>query len=81
MFHYAIQLDNEEHITHIFWADAKMIIDYAHFGDVITFDTTYGTNKKFRPLALFISFNHHREMVILGKIITYVGCIDRKSVV
>ncbi|TXG69505.1 hypothetical protein EZV62_004440 [Acer yangbiense] len=28
------QLDNEEHITNIFWADARMIIDYGQFGDV-----------------------------------------------
>ncbi|KAL0005571.1 hypothetical protein SO802_013132 [Lithocarpus litseifolius] len=65
-FHYAIQLDIEEQITIIFWADAKMIIDYAHFGDVFSFDTTFGTNKEFRPLAMFIGFNHHREMVIFG---------------
>ena len=48
-FHYVVQLDNEEQIINIFWANAKMIIYYAHFGDVITFDTTYGTNKNFRP--------------------------------
>ena len=45
-FQYAIQLDNEEQITNIFWADARMIIDYAHFGDVVSFDTTFGTNKE-----------------------------------
>ena len=32
---YAIQLDCNEQITNLFWADAKMIVDYAHFGDVI----------------------------------------------
>jgi zinc finger SWIM domain-containing protein 3 len=32
-FQYALQLDCEEHIANIFWADAKMILDYAHFGD------------------------------------------------
>jgi hypothetical protein len=36
-------LDCDEKITNIFWV-AKIIIDYAHFGDVITFDTTFGTN-------------------------------------
>ena len=34
-FQYALQLDCEEHITNIFWADAKMVLDYAHFGDVM----------------------------------------------
>ena len=70
-FHYVVLLDIEEQITNIFWADAKRIIDYAHFGDVFSFDTTFGTNKKFRPLAMFIGFNHHREMVIFGAALLY----------
>jgi len=63
-FHYALQLDVEEYITNIFWADAKMIIDYAHFGDVVTFDTTFGTNKEYRPFGVFVGFNQYRETVI-----------------
>ena len=47
-FQYGVQLDNIEQITNIFWADARMVIDYANFGDVVTFDTTNGTNKKLR---------------------------------
>lgn len=39
-FFQSVQLDIEEHITNIFWADARMIIDYGQFGDVVTFDTT-----------------------------------------
>jgi zinc finger SWIM domain-containing protein 3 len=65
------KLDNEEQITNIFWADARMIIDYAHFGDVVTFDTTNDTNKEFRPLAVFLGFNHHREVVIFGAGLLY----------
>jgi len=65
-FHYALQLDVEEHITNIFQADAKMIIDYAHFGDVVTFDTTFGTNKEYRPFGVFVGFNQYRETVIFG---------------
>ena len=45
-FEYDMQLDCDENIANIFWADARMIIDYAHFGDVVTFDTTFGTNKE-----------------------------------
>jgi zinc finger SWIM domain-containing protein 3 len=43
-----------------------MIIDYAYFGDVITFDTTYGTNKELRPLDVFTGFNHHRGVLNFG---------------
>ena len=63
-FQYALQLDCEEHITNIFWADAKMILDYAHFGDVVTFDTTFGTNKEYRPFGVFLGLNQFRETTI-----------------
>jgi zinc finger SWIM domain-containing protein 3 len=69
-FHYAIQLDSEEQITNIFWVDAKMLIDYALFGDVITFDTTYSTNKEYRPLGVFVGFNHFR-VVVFGAALLY----------
>lgn len=46
-------MDLEEQITNVFWADAKMLIDYESFGDVISVDTTYCTNRAHRPLALF----------------------------
>jgi zinc finger SWIM domain-containing protein 3 len=52
-FQYALQLDIKEHITNIFWVDAKMLFDYAQFGDVVTFDTTFGTNKEYRPFGVF----------------------------
>jgi zinc finger SWIM domain-containing protein 3 len=70
-FQYAIQMDCEEQISNIFWADAKMIVDYAHFGDVITFDTTFGTNKEYRPFGMFVGFNQFRETVVFGAALMY----------
>ncbi|GAU29750.1 hypothetical protein TSUD_392390 [Trifolium subterraneum] len=46
--------------------DARMILDYEYFGDVVSLDTTYCTNGANRPLALFSGFNHHRGTVIFG---------------
>jgi zinc finger SWIM domain-containing protein 3 len=63
-FQYALQMDCEEQIINIFWPDAKMIMDYAQFGDVISFDTIFGTNKENRHFSVFVRFNHSREMVI-----------------
>jgi zinc finger SWIM domain-containing protein 3 len=37
-----------------------MITNYAHFGDVVTFDTTFGTNKKYIPFGVFVGFNQFR---------------------
>ncbi|XP_062158768.1 protein FAR1-RELATED SEQUENCE 5-like [Alnus glutinosa] len=75
-FHYAVQLDADEKITNIFWADARMIVDYVYFGDVMTFDTTFGTNKELRPLAVFTSFNHHRGVVIFGAALLYDETVE-----
>jgi len=70
-FQYALQVDCDEHITNIFWADAKMILDYAYFGDVVTFDTTFGTNKEYRPFGVFLGLNHFRETTIFGAAILF----------
>ncbi|XP_043710597.1 protein FAR1-RELATED SEQUENCE 5-like [Telopea speciosissima] len=69
-FTYSLQLDNGEQITNIFWADPRMLIDYALFGDVI-FDTTFCTNKEYRPFGIFAGFNHHRGVTIFGAALLY----------
>jgi len=75
-FHYAVQLDNEEKITNIFWADARMIADYFYFGNLMIFDTTFGTNKELRLLAVFTGFNHHRGVVIFGAALLYDETVE-----
>jgi len=70
-FQYALQMDCEEQIANIFWADAKMVMDYAYFGDVVSFDTTFGTNKESRPFGVFVEFNHFRETVVFGAALLY----------
>ena len=34
-FSYAIQVDLDDLITNIFWADGRMKLDYEYFGDVV----------------------------------------------
>ncbi|XP_034600641.1 protein FAR1-RELATED SEQUENCE 5-like [Setaria viridis] len=70
-FQYVLQMDCEEQIANIFWVDAKMIMDYAHFGDVFSFDTTFGTDKENRPFGVFVGFNHFRETVVFGAALMY----------
>jgi zinc finger SWIM domain-containing protein 3 len=64
-FQYALQLDCEEHKTNIFWDDAKMMLDYAHFGAIVTFDTTFSTSKEYRPFGVFLGLNQFRETTVL----------------
>jgi hypothetical protein len=70
-FQYATQMDIEEKIANIFWADAKMVVDYTHFGDVVSFDTTFGTNRESRPFGVFVGFNQFRETVIFDAALMY----------
>ena len=41
-------------------------MDYAYFGDVISFDTTYKTNKYSMPFAPFVGVNHHGQTILFG---------------
>ncbi|XP_059659090.1 protein FAR1-RELATED SEQUENCE 5-like [Cornus florida] len=70
-FFHTVQLDSDEMITNIFWADSRMIIDYGHFGDVVTFDTTYKLVQSNRPFAAFLGLNHHRETAVFGLALMY----------
>lgn len=40
-----------------------MVADYVHLGDVVFFDTTFGTNGESRPFGVFVGFKQFREMV------------------
>ncbi|KAJ1696797.1 hypothetical protein LUZ63_005309 [Rhynchospora breviuscula] len=65
-FFYSIDADEDGFVKHIFWADGRARRAYLEFGDVVTFDTTYNTNKYSMPLAPFIGVNHHRQSIFFG---------------
>ncbi|XP_057512798.1 protein FAR1-RELATED SEQUENCE 6-like [Actinidia eriantha] len=65
-FFYVLDVNEESHVRNIFWADARSQATYESFGDAITFDTTYLTNKYDMPFALFVGVNHHRQSTLLG---------------
>ncbi|KAG2674878.1 hypothetical protein I3843_13G139600 [Carya illinoinensis] len=53
-FVYLIDVDEELRLRNVFWADARSRAAYEYFGDVITFDTTYLTNRYGMPFAPFV---------------------------
>uniref|UniRef100_A0A2N9F5F6 Protein FAR1-RELATED SEQUENCE n=1 Tax=Fagus sylvatica TaxID=28930 RepID=A0A2N9F5F6_FAGSY len=65
-FYHALDLDDELRVRNVFWVDARSRAAYESFNDVITFDTTYLTNKYDMSFAPFIGINHHGESIILG---------------
>ncbi|KAG8080492.1 hypothetical protein GUJ93_ZPchr0007g4316 [Zizania palustris] len=57
--------------ANFFWADAKSMIDFKSFGDVVCFDTTYGLNGYGRPFALFVGVDNHKQMLVFGAALLY----------
>ncbi|KAH9674899.1 protein FAR1-RELATED SEQUENCE [Citrus sinensis] len=61
-----LDLDEEGRLKNVFWADPRSRAAYKDFGDVVTFDTTYLTNKYDMPFAPFVGVNHHGQSILLG---------------
>jgi len=62
-------LDEEGRIKSMLWCTGKNRSDYAQFGDVVTFDTTYRTNLYNLPFGLFVGVNNHFQSIIFGGVL------------
>lgn len=65
-FFYAIQLDEDNRMSNVFWADARSRTAYSHFGDAVTLETAYRANQYNVPFAPFTGINHHGQMILFG---------------
>ncbi|XP_052290637.1 protein FAR1-RELATED SEQUENCE 3 isoform X2 [Citrus sinensis] len=65
-FFYAIQLDDDNRMANVFWADARSRTAYSHFGDAVTLDTRYRVYQYNVPFAPFTGINHHGQMILFG---------------
>nr|GMC78126.1 protein FAR1-RELATED SEQUENCE 4 isoform X1 [Ipomoea batatas] len=65
-FFYAIDLNEEHRLRNVFWVDAKGMEDYANFGDVVSLDISYFSNKHKIPLVFFIGVNNHIHPTLMG---------------
>ncbi|XP_022847495.1 protein FAR1-RELATED SEQUENCE 5-like [Olea europaea var. sylvestris] len=64
--YFSMDLDEDSRLKNVFWADNRSRQAYKEFGDVVTFDTTYLTNKYDMPFAPFVGINHHGQLTLLG---------------
>ncbi|KAL6583476.1 hypothetical protein OROMI_005554 [Orobanche minor] len=65
-FFYVMDLDEKGSLKNVFCTDARSRAAFKEFGDVVTFDTTYLTNKYDMPFAPFVGVNHHGLSILLG---------------
>ncbi|KAK9698692.1 hypothetical protein RND81_08G124100 [Saponaria officinalis] len=62
-FYFAYEVDDEQCLSKVFWADSESRKNYSIFGDAVSFDPTYGTNKYFMVFTPFTGVDHHRRSV------------------
>nr|GMD08031.1 protein FAR-RED IMPAIRED RESPONSE 1-like [Ipomoea batatas] len=65
-FFYVMDVDEDSRLRNSFWADGRSKAAYESFADVITFDTTYLTNKYDMPFSPFVGVNHHGQSALFG---------------
>jgi hypothetical protein len=68
-YKYVIDRDEEGRIKTMMWTNTRSRLQYSHFGDAITFDTTYKTNKYEMPFGLFVGVNNHFQSVLLAGVL------------
>ncbi|XP_074315365.1 protein FAR1-RELATED SEQUENCE 5-like [Silene latifolia] len=60
-FYYAYQVDEDNCLALIFWADPQARMNYSLFGDTINFDPTYSTNKYHMAFTPFTGVHNHKK--------------------
>jgi len=65
-FYFAYEMDDKSILKHVFWADGIGRKNYYLFGDVVSFDTPYSTNKYCLIFSRFTGINHHRQSITFG---------------
>ncbi|KAJ9563122.1 hypothetical protein OSB04_008282 [Centaurea solstitialis] len=63
-FFYVIDMDDEGRLQNVLGADKRSRAAYESFGDVISFDSTYLTNKYSMSFAPFVGVNHHGQSIL-----------------
>lgn len=65
-FSYTMQTDEDNIVRSLFWTDARSRVDYEIFGDFVSFDTTYSTNRHNMPFAPIVGMNNHGRTLVFG---------------
>ncbi|XP_039803115.1 protein FAR1-RELATED SEQUENCE 5-like isoform X2 [Panicum virgatum] len=65
-FYFDYVIDEKGRLVHVFWADATYRKNYAHFGDLVSFDSTYSTNEYNMIFTPFTGIKHHKANVLFG---------------
>ncbi|VFQ83051.1 unnamed protein product [Cuscuta campestris] len=65
-FRFDCEVDEYDKLSRLFWCDAASRKSYSLFGDVVSFDATYKTNRYMMIFALFTGVDNHKKCVTFG---------------
>lgn len=65
-FYYTMSTDDANTVKSVFWTDLASRINYKLYGDFISFDTTFSTNKYNMPFAPIVDINGHGKTIVFG---------------
>ncbi|KAG8383568.1 hypothetical protein BUALT_Bualt04G0027100 [Buddleja alternifolia] len=65
-FYWSVQMGDDNRMMNFFFRDYRCMIDYEYFGDVVSVDTTYRTNRYDLICVPFVGINHHKQNVMFG---------------
>ncbi|XP_074356137.1 protein FAR1-RELATED SEQUENCE 5-like [Apium graveolens] len=68
-FYFAYEVDFDGHLTKLFWVDAIGQRNFELYGDAVSFDATFDTNKYNMILAPFTGVDKH------DKCVTFAACL------
>ena len=60
-FFYKFDLDEDKRVRNLFWTDCSSMKYYADYGECVSFDTTYMTNRYNLPFAPFVGITGHGQ--------------------
>ncbi|RLM58665.1 hypothetical protein C2845_PM18G04040 [Panicum miliaceum] len=72
----SVMTDHDNRISGMLWCSGKNKMEYAVFGDAVTFDTTYKTNLYNMPFGLFVGVNNHFQSTVFGAVLLTTETID-----
>ena len=75
-FMFSVDTDEDGRIKTLLWTNSRSRMQYEHFGDVVSFDTTFKTNLYDMPFGLFVGVNNHFQTVLLGGVLTTDEKVD-----
>ncbi|XP_074305838.1 protein FAR1-RELATED SEQUENCE 5-like [Silene latifolia] len=65
-FYFDFIVDENKCLAGVFWADPICIKNYMLFGEVLSVDATYATNKYDMVFVPFTGVNHHKRCITFG---------------